>query len=352
MKKLKNIIMIMLVIQVIMSSVQPVFAEAEALATPSGIKIENLENEVDIFMQKHIGESSPGASVAVIKNGKIVLSKGYGYDDIEKKELVTKDSVFEYGSISKLFVWTSVMQLVEQGKLDLNSDIKEYLPEDFYKKLNIKHPITMRNIMNHSSGFGEYPFDLISLSDSKEELSLEDAILSNHPKQFYEPGTASVYSNYANALAAFIVQNISGEEFYKYEQKHIFEILNMNDVAGYRNWKDNPSILDKKVVGYTKDNKKQFVDSGWSYVSLYPAGSVSGTAENLALFAMQLMPSEGEKFLLFDNKDTLSTMLSSSHDKGNSGTAHGFLEFKFAGDKVLGHAGNTESFSTQFAFNP
>lgn len=231
-----NIIFI-LVIQMILFTVQPAFAEEGSLFTPSGIEIERLENEIDGFMKKHIGVSSPGASVAVVKNGKIVFSKGYGYADIESNESVTTDTVFEYGSVSKVFVWTSVMQLVEQGKLDLDKDIKNYLPEEFYKQLNLRYSITLRDIMNHSSGFGEYSYDLIGLSDQIEDIGLADAILMNHPEQYYKPGTA----------------------------------------------------------------------------------------EDLASFVVELTSEKDEETLLFNERSTLSTMLTSSYQPDASGTAHGLL---------------------------
>lgn len=351
MKNQRCAIFLLLIAMLLMPLAKPAFAQNDIVFTPSGIPISELENEIDMFMEKNIGKSAPGASIAIIKNGEIILSKGYGYSDIENNKLVTEETVFEYGSISKLFVWTSVMQLVEQGKLDLDEDIKEYLPQEFYEKLNLKYSISLRNIMNHSSGFGEYPYDLIEVEKPAENITLAEAILMNHPKQYFKPGTSSSYSNYATALAGYIVENISQEEFYKYQQENIFKPLNMN-VAGHIKWEDNPSILDKKAIGYTKISDTEFKDSGWSYVSIYPAGSVIGTAEDLALFAIELMPSNQNQTTIFNKSETISNMLSSSYELGTSGTAHGFFEFNYPDKKAFGHGGNTASFSSQFAFVP
>lgn len=352
MKTIKKYALIILIIQLILSLTYPSHALEPKQYTPSGIELGSLELRVDELMNKYVGKSTPGAAVAVIKNGKIVLSKGYGYSDIETKKPVTKDTVFEYGSVSKLFVWTSVMQLVEQGKIDLDEDIKTYLPDDFYKELKLRYPITLRNIMNHSSGFGEYPYDLIALEDSNDDMSLKDALLLAHPKQYFEPGTASVYSNYATALAAYIVETVYEEEYYKYQKNHIFNPLNMDDIAGERSWKDNPEILINKAKGYSKTDKDTFKDSGWSYVGMYPAGSVIGTAEELALFTSELMPLNQNKTKLFKSNATINNMLSPSYEPGFSGTAHGFFEFDYPEKKAFGHGGNTASFSAQVAFTP
>lgn len=318
----------------------------EDLKTPSGISINNLENEIDNFMGKHIGKSAPGASIAVVKDGKIVFSKGYGYMDLENKIPVTKDTVFEYGSISKLFVWTSAMKLVEDGKLDLDKDIREYLPEDFNKKLKLKHGVTMRNIMNHSSGFGEYPFDLILDSEPKDDFSLENAILNAHPKQYYKPGEGSAYSNYATALGALVVEKITGKKFYEFEKENIFQNASMNNTAGNINWSDNKEILKNKSKGYLKI-KEGFKDNGWPYVPLYPAGSVNGTSEDLAKFAMDIM-STNPKIL---KKDTIDFMLKNSYKDNETGTSHGFFQYDSKEGNAFGHGGNTKAFSSQFSFN-
>lgn len=244
------------------------------------------------------------------------------------------------------------MQLAEQGKLDLDTDVRTYFPEDFNNRWKTNYPITMRNIMNHSSGYGEYTFDLIYSNETTEDISLGDTILNSHPEQYFEPGTASVYSNYATALAGYVVECISGEEFYSYQKQNIFDKINMSNTAGHRSWKDNISILDNKAQGYTLDGKGGFINTGWSYVGLYPAGSVNGTVQDLAKLTIALMPEENQTSPLFDDANTISTMLSPSYDQGSSGLAHGFFEYNSPSGNAYGHGGNTVSFSTQFAFVP
>lgn len=320
---------------------------AQEGTTPSGIKIDNIENSIDSFMEKKIGKTAPGASIAVLKDGKVVFSKGYGYSDSDKKIKVDKNTVFEYGSISKIFVWTSAMQLVEQGKLDLDKDVRQYLSDDFNKKWKPKYKVTMRDIMNHSSGYGEYPFDIINSSKPEKEMTLEETILSYHPVQYYKPGSGSSYSNYATTLAGLVIESISGKEFYKYQKENIFDVCKMNSTAGNIAWKDNSSILERKSQGYIKKGN-EFQRATWSYVPLYPAGSVNGTAEDLLSFAKVLMDDKSPIM----NKKTFDKMLEKSYGENQSGTAHGLFEYDSKTSKVYGHGGNTAAFSSQFAFCP
>ena len=107
-----------------------------------------------IMPQQLARENIAGAVISIVKDGKVVFAKGYGYSDVEKKTPVTPDAtLFRPGSISKLFTWTSVMQLVEQGKLDLDRDINDYL--DFKIPATYPKPITLRNVMTHTPGFEE-----------------------------------------------------------------------------------------------------------------------------------------------------------------------------------------------------
>ena len=119
-------------------------------SVPSGTPLSGLEQALNESAAKYIGSATAGGSVVLVKNGETLLNKSYGYADIENGAPVDTDTVFEWGSITKLLVWTSVMQLVEQGNIDLNADIHGYLPDNFFKKLNFDSPITMYNLMHHN----------------------------------------------------------------------------------------------------------------------------------------------------------------------------------------------------------
>ena len=244
------------------------------------------------------------------------------------------------------------MQLVEEGKLELDSDVKTYLPNEFTEKLEYKQPITMRDIMNHAAGFGDYAFNTIVFSPD-QLVPLEEAILRDKPKQYYEVGTASAYSNYATSLAGYTVQYISQQHFENYVKDNIFKILSMENTSAHPTLNDNKKLLESKAKGYLPDQQGGFQPGNWSYVSHLPAGSINGTVEDLAMYAIALTPGEGEKSALFRDANTLHTMLSPSYDPNGemAGTGQGFFEYAGA-YRTLGHGGNTAAFSIQFAIVP
>lgn len=128
--------------------------------------------------------------------------------------------MYEWGSISKLMVWVSVMQLVEEGKIDLKADIQRYLPEDFITNLRFDKPITMIDLMNHQAGFQDTYF--IQTPHKSELTSLEATLRTRQPKQVYAPVEHTAYSNWGAALAAYIVQRVSGMDYVSYVHDHIF----------------------------------------------------------------------------------------------------------------------------------
>ena len=132
-------------------------------------------------------EDIAGAVIVVVKDGKILFAKGYGYSDVAKRTPVTPDAtLFRPGSISKLFTWTSIMQLVEQKKLDLDRDVNDYL--DFKIPATYPQPITLRNIMTHTPGFEEAIKDLF-IADAKDLKPLGDYVKAALPERVFPPGT-------------------------------------------------------------------------------------------------------------------------------------------------------------------
>ncbi|MEK3757812.1 serine hydrolase domain-containing protein [Paenibacillus sp. FSL P4-0338] len=321
-------------------------------ATPSGIPLTGLEAFVDDYVKEYIGTQTVGASVVMVKDGQVVLSKGYGYADVEQQIPVTPDTVMEWGSISKLAVWASVMQLAEQGKLDLNQDVRKLLPENFLTKLTYEEPITMLNLMNHNAGFEEYMFDM-AYQSPEEVRSLEEGLKLAQPAQIYRPGEVVAYSNYGNSLAAYIVERISGQPYHEYVQQHIFEPLGMKHSMAYSVVEDRPELLEHKAKGYFFAGPGSFNQGSWNYMSMYPNGGNNGTAEDLAKFAMAFMPAAGEQSPLFQKSGTLDTMLTRSHSAAEAmpGIAHGFWEYPGA-QRTLGHGGNTIAFATNLMLVP
>ncbi|MCL2800566.1 MAG: beta-lactamase family protein [Treponema sp.] len=321
--------------------------------TPSGIPISELEQFIDNYTAEYIGTKTAGAAIAVVKNGEVVFSKAYGYAVQDETEVAT-DSVFEWGSGTKLLVWTSVMQLAEQGKIDLNADIRQYLPNNFLRKLRYETPVTMYNLMHHNAGWEDSVINLF-YSSPKVVPTLERQLRENEPRQIYKPGTIVAYSNYGTALAGFIVEHISRMPFYQYVHENIFEPLGMTDTSIHPLQEDNPNIRERRslIKGHVITGDRPTPMGGERiYIGLYPAGSAIGTVSDAAKFLSALMPLEIETSKLFNNNDTLKKMLSVSYSfiDGFPGIAHGFFE-NFAAVNTLGHGGNTAAFSSLFTFS-
>ena len=186
--------------------------------------------EVEAFFDELIPsqlreEHLAGATVAVVKDGRIVFAEGYGYADREQRTPVVADETLFYpGSAGKLFTWTAVMQLVEEGKLDLDADINTYL--DFEIPDTYPEPITMAHLMTHMAGFEEQLAALLA-EDEQDVLPLREFLIRYMPERVYPPGEYFAYSNYGTALAGYIVERVSGEPYEQYVTDHILKPLGM-----------------------------------------------------------------------------------------------------------------------------
>ncbi len=180
----------------------------------------------DGIMPLQLGSNDiAGAVVVVVKDGQVLFAKGYGYANVEARKPVSPDdTLFRVGSVSKLFTWTAVMQLVEQGRIDLDADVNRYL--DFKIPEAFGQPVTVRHLMTHTAGFEDSLQGLFG-SDPKQTADLRALLLAHPPARIYAPGTTPAYSNYGALLAGYIVQRVSGEDYATYVQRHILAPLGM-----------------------------------------------------------------------------------------------------------------------------
>ena len=156
---------------------------------------------------------------------RILVARGYGYADVATKQPVDPyRTVFRPGSVSKLFTWTAVMQLVEAGKLDLDRDVNEYL--DFKIPPTFGKPITLRNLMTHTAGFEDH-WETCTLNAPMRCCPTAEALKSSIPKRIFPPGEIIAYSNYGAGLASYIGLRASGKPFAQYVLEHIFAPLTM-----------------------------------------------------------------------------------------------------------------------------
>jgi CubicO group peptidase (beta-lactamase class C family) len=280
-----------------------------------------------------------GAVVAVVKDGKVLFGKGYGYSDVQAKKPVSpEDTLFRPGSISKLFTWTAVMQLVEQGQLDLDRDVNEYL--DFKIPATFPQPITLRNIMTHSAGFAETAKDLF-VKDDKDMKPLGVYLSEHIPNRIFPPGTTPAYSNYATTLAGYIVQRVSGQPFDEYIATHIFQPLGMSHTTFDQPLP--PALKPLMSNGYVlaSDKAKPF-----EIVQAWPAGSVATSAMDMTHFMIAHLQNgefNGAHILRPETAQLMHARQFGANSAMNA-MALGFYEETRNGHRIIGHGGDTVYF--------
>src|SRR5258708_30358660 len=212
-----------------------------------------LDGMVPMQLQR---EDIAGAVIVVVRDGKILFSKGYGFADVKSRTPVSPSAtLFRPGSISKTFTWTAVMQLIEQGKINLDRDVNDYL--DFQVPHTSGRPVTVRNLMTHTSGFEEVIKDLAV--DRVEDLPpLQAFVISHEPNQIFVPGTIPAYSNYGADLAGYIVQRVSGLPFEQYIQDNIFRPLGMTHATFVQPFPDSLKATMSNGYELASDDAKPF----------------------------------------------------------------------------------------------
>ncbi|MBO4319985.1 MAG: beta-lactamase family protein [Treponema sp.] len=313
---------------------------------------ESLSSSVSAYVkEREAGLAS--VAVGVFSNGETVYEDYFGYADIDVKLHADFETVYEWGSVSKLFVWVSVMQLYEQGKIDLEKDIREYISDGIIKKFTYDEKITMLNLMNHTAGFQEcaYQNEKTTESDIKP---LAQTLREQQPNQVYKPGEYTAYSNWGCTLAAYIVQIVSGMEYASYVHKNILEPLGMKHTAVSATHADNLWVKEKRELLKTyvinSEGREDF-GTNVSYVEVYPAGAVISPLSDMMIFAKALAnPSSG----IFKKVQTHKEFLSPTSYFGNSNipkNCHGMWTAFYA-KTFMGHDGNTNGCSASLLFNP
>ncbi len=297
---------------------------------------------------------SPSGVVAVMKGGEIIFSKGYGYIDVEKQIPVDpKTSLFRPGSISKLFTWVSVMQLVEQGKLDLDTDVNQYLKTFQIEDSWPGKPITLRHIMTHTPGFEDGFLGYLIIDAADRIMPLNQSLAKYQLKRVNAPGEHTSYSNWSTALAGLIVSNVSGIPFNDYVQKNIFDILGMKNASFVE---PLPPELDANMAKAYKYSPDKYEEINYEIVSNFgPAGALAASAYDMTLFARALLNGgeyDGKRIL---KAETLQQMLDGgfTHDERVRGMALGFIERLFGpeGFDNFGHDGGTSVFISHFGLS-
>ena len=319
--------------------------------------------EMEAFLDKELGKEMQkhhiaGAAVSVVKDGKLFFAKGYGDADLENHIPVDPERTnFRIGSIAKLFTWTAVMQLAEQGKLDLDADINTYL--DFRIPDTYPQPITLKHLMTHTAGFEDLYYERLA-SDPDDLLPPREWLISHMPARVRPPGDIAAYSSYGTALAGYIVARVSGEPYDQYIQEHILNPLGMAHTTARPSMP--PDIRAHTSVGYVYNDGafQVFPDtsemgrptleySDMGQPALVPAGDMEASATDMARFMIAQLQDGRYSDANIDevrilNKSTMQQMHTTLYtpDSRLLGTAYGFFDFSDNGQRTIGHSGGSD----------
>lgn len=314
------------------------------------IELENLPKKIELFIEER-KEGTSSVSLGVFQKGQILYQTQYGYIDQENKVAADNGTIYEWGSVSKVLVWISLMQLQESGQIDLTKDIKTYLDKDFASQLKYPYPISLQDIMNLQSGFQEVGLK-VEYTEDESIPKLRQLLIESQPEQVFKPRTVTAYNNWTPALAAYVVESVTGQDFCDYVQEHIFSPLGMKHTAVAADWHDNVYVKDNRARSksyyYTADSKES-LGTSILHVGLYPAGASAGTFDDFLTFAMEFTKDHPR---FFKNKDTFIQMKKAStyYADGLARIHHGLLSID---DKqhLIGHSGNTQAFTSAFWFD-
>jgi CubicO group peptidase (beta-lactamase class C family) len=295
-------------------------------------------------------EHVAGATVSVVKDGALFFAKGYGLADVaEQKPIDAETTLFRIGSVSKLFTWTAVMQLVESGKLSLDADVNTYL--DFEIPDTYPQPITLWNVMTHTTGFEDDARDLFS-EDPARIVPLGVWLATHVPARVRAPGLFASYSNYSAALAGYVVERVSGMPWADCIEKRVLEPLHMEQTSVRQ---PLPARLSADMsLGYDFEDGR-FTVQKWEVITgAAPAGSMSSSATDMAKFMLAHLGGG-----TFENGRILETSTCEQmharvfgHDERINGSALGFYEKSSHGLRIIGHNGDTAWFHSDLALIP
>ena len=307
--------------------------------------------ELEAFLDELLGGQMEeyhiaGAAVSVVKDGKLFFAKGYGYADLgEGVPVDPEQTVFRIGSVTKLFTWTAVMQLVEQGKLDLDADINSYL--DFRIPDTYPQPITLRHLLTHTAGFEDLYVDFVTLEVEDQEPPGE-WMVSHMPGRVRPPGDSAAYSNYGAALAGYIVARVSGRTYDQYIQEQILDPLGMTHSTALATL--HPDVVAHESVGYLyEDGAFQVFPKFYGPWVLAPMGFMGASATDMARFMIAHLQNgrysdasiPEARILKESTAQQMHTTLYTP-DPRLLGTAYGFFDFSDNGQRTIGHSGTAE----------
>jgi CubicO group peptidase (beta-lactamase class C family) len=293
----------------------------------------------------------PGAAVALVHEGRVIFSRCYGYADIEKKVAITEDTYFMVGSLTKSFTALAVLNLIEQGKIDPNADIKKYIPDFSIRSFNDgEAPITVNHLLTHTSGL---MIDYYARFNSEKKYSNAD-LLSQLRNEYlcFKPGSACKYSNIGYRLLSMIIEQVTGERFEDYLEKEVFKPLGLNE-SSFDYTDDMAFSMSKGHEGHTEVSRLDNEDKS--------ASGLFSTLKDMTVFLKFLTSRPIQSSGGINNDKIIDSIIKNAnpaidtfYDNKNTYSSGWYLNFyQFQGiHTVLSNSGSINGFSTAVAYIP
>lgn len=304
---------------------------------------DELERKVDALIAKSVDDQSPGSAILVVKDGKVLLNKGYGLADLPHRVSIDSNTVFDLASVSKQFAGFAIAALVEDGKISLSDDIRKYIPE----LPDLGHQITVDHLVHHSSGIRDWTNTLVLAGWSFDDVISFDQILRMAYRQQalnFEPGDEYNYSNTGYNLLAELVQRVSGLSFREWTDQHIFQPLGM---ANTRFLDDHTEIIPDRANGYYRDRYGIFHASTNNLMAL-GSSSLFSTTTDLAKWVTNLDQPKPEHKAIVERMQQTTDL----NDGEANNYAFGLSVGTFNDARSLSHSGSWASFRTYLMVLP
>lgn len=276
----------------------------------------------------------PGLSLLVVKQGKIIRADGFGLANVELRVPVKAETIFQSGSVGKQFTATAVMMLVEEGKIGLDDPLTKYFPD---APLAWKE-VTVRNLLSHTAGFGDYPKDFDYRKDWSEEEELK--LIESIPLA-YAPGTKWDYSNFGYVTLGILIHRVTGEFYGDFLQRRIFQPLGMSTTRII----SEADIVPNRAAGY-RLVKGELKNQEWvsPVVNTTADGSLYFSILDLAKWDAALYTEKLLKRSSLDQMWTVMKLKNGQPNKGNYGFGW-FIEQR-DGHRCIHHDGSWQGFET------
>lgn len=318
---------------------------------PQPLNAQTLATFINGFMPSQMAALHvPGAAVVVVQDDAVLFAQGYGLADLEKQVPVAiNQTLFRAGSVSKLFTATAVMQLVEQGKVELHADVNDYL-HSIQLPARFDRPVTVADLLLHTAGFDDVFFGM-HVHKATDVQPLADFLNDHLPERYLPPGEIISYNDHGYTLAGLLVEDVTGMPFDEYMAAHILAPLQMNNSSFAQPLP--PALQTRLAVGYRYDSRT-YQPYAFDYINVAPAAALVAPAAEMAHFLIAQLNGGSYAGTAILQPETVAAMQQTQfvHHPALRGRGYGFAEWRENGYRAVYHDGGNPGFLNRLLLLP